>query len=263
MNLRKILYTLAFLLSTLLPAGAQCIQMGIMIWPDFQSKTIQPRQIFLVYGSAQVQPQLLHLCHGKRLYLWSPEDSVSLRLLDYQLQKSGTVQLLLQPSQPLQPGCAYELRTELDANSIYLYYQNRDPRTKKPLATRYAWQVATTPDLQAPLWLATPTVVRNVYSINSEGIDNYVLFSCPLRDSSTFLVKAVVQRTADKVRTTSYILPWQSHLPIGWLTCDGDVSFRPAEEYTVTFEALDAAGNRTQATSSPVPFKSPTRKRSE
>jgi len=250
--------TLAFLLSVLPFASAQCIQMGVMVWPDFQTKTIQPRQLFLVYGATQEQP-LLQLSHGKTLYLWSPEDSVSLRLLDCQRMPSGATQLLLQPTQPLQPGCAYELRTEFDANSIYRYYQNRDLHTKKP-ATRYKWQVADTPDLQAPLWLSTPAVVRKEYSENSEGINNYVLFSCPLRESSPFLVKVAVHRAVDKVSTTSYLLPWQNCLPIGWLTCGGDVEFQPDEEYAVTFEALDAAGNRAQANSSPVLFKSPTRK---
>ena len=171
------------------------------------------------------------------------------------------MQLLLQPSQPLQLGCDYELRTELDVNYIPYYYQNRDPRTKKQL-TRYKWQVDAA-DRQAPLWLATPTVVREEYSENSEGVNNYVLFSCPLRDSSAYIVKVVVQRAADKARTTSYILPWQNCLPIGWLTCGGNVEFQPNEEYTVTFEALDAAGNRAQATSSPVPFEAPPRKSAE
>jgi hypothetical protein len=262
MNFRTFLYILALSLGALLPTNAQCIQMGIMIWPDFQAKTIQPRQLFLVYDSTIVEPSLIQLCHDKKLYLWSPDDSVSLLLLDYQHKASETTQLLLQPSQPLQVGCDYELRTEIDAYSIYLYYQNRDLRTKKLPATRYKWQV-TAADQQAPLWIATPTVVSKEYSENSEGVDNYVLFSCPLRESSAYIVKVVVQRVADKVRTTSYVLPWQNCLPIGWLTCGGNVDFQPNEEYTVTFEALDAAGNRAQATSSPVSFKSPLRKSAE
>ncbi|WP_139255043.1 hypothetical protein [Hymenobacter psychrophilus] len=167
----------------------------------------------------------------------------------------------MQPARPLLPDTTYQLRTSLPSSAGYsLFRMQRAQAGSKQLVIVHRWRVSSTlPDTQAPRWTATPTPVRQEYSENSEGINNYVLFSFPVQDASPVLVRVTIRSARLKAPVISYLTPWQNQLGIGWFTCDGNFTFGPDEACTATFEALDAASNRSQATGRPIPFRGPTR----
>ncbi|GAC1603453.1 MAG: hypothetical protein NVS3B25_32150 [Hymenobacter sp.] len=248
------------LLGSAAPARGQLCDQSpwITVWPNENASRIQPRQVFLLSGSSWLRKEMEQFGQATQVYLWAPHDSVPLLVLDRQTISDGRLQLLLLPRQPLQADSLYELRAVRNQENLFSLFRNSRPVPGKRRATAYRWRVAHTPDTQAPVWTATPALVGKVYEDNSEGTDNYVVFSCPLRDSSACLVKTTVRHLPDGELASAYTLPTrQNQLVCGWFTCSGDVSFRSEEAYTIHFEAIDAAGNRAGASGAPLPFQAP------
>jgi hypothetical protein len=167
------------------------------------------------------------------------------------------LQLLMQPARPLLPDSVYELRASNGQEDKFYIFQNGFFGPQKRKATVYRWRVAATADTVPPRWTNTPTVLRREYSENSEGIDNYVAFSCPLQDASLYLVRVAIQSARYSKPVISYLIPWQKQLGVGWFTCGGNFLFGPNEPCTIAFEALDAAGNRSSASGWQLPFRGP------
>jgi hypothetical protein len=254
---------------TLFPAmvRAQCdYSIWVNVWPP-QAEVIQPRQIFLLSGNGLGGTQSLASTLQKfgnsiHVFLWSADDSVDLMILDRLIypaveESEAETQLLLQPSRPLLPNTEYELRAfRGNENLFHLFAPGRlAPGQRR--ATAYLWRTSSAPDIMAPVWRTTPTVQQKKYEDNSEGTENYVSFSNPLRDSSKYLVKATIRHVNNGESVTTYLLPWQNQFSIGWFTCGGNVRFKSEQEYTVRFDAIDAAGNRASASGQPIRFKAP------
>ncbi len=234
----------------------------ITVWPDERVATIQPRQVFLLSPGSLSHTRYNFRKLGQQisLYLRSAHDSVPLRILERPNNLYGTdPQLLLQPVRPLLSDTVYALRYAPDSLQYDLFRMQRARPGSKQLVSVYRWRVAAKPDTEAPHWTATPAVVHQEYSENSEGINNYVSFSSPLEDASPVLVRAIIQSARLTAPVVSYLIPWQDQLDIGWFTCGGDFRFAFGEECTVLFEAIDAAGNRSRPTGRPVPFQAPPR----
>ncbi|MBF9144183.1 hypothetical protein [Hymenobacter properus] len=263
---------IAFICLAMLPllARAQCdYSHWVSVWPGPYPTVIQPKQVFLFSGNAlggaqSLAARLQQFGSGIHVYLWSAHDSVDLVVLDRLVfTESADVeshtQVLLTPSRPLLGGTEYEMRAfQGHENLFYLFSPGRlAPGQKR--ATAYRWKTSSTPDTLAPRWVATPVVKEKKYEANSEGLDNYVLFSMPLRDSTRCLVKATVRHVQGGESVTTYIVPWQNQLGVGWFTCGGAVHFKSEEEYTVLFEAIDTAGNRASASGTPIRFRAPKR----
>ncbi|GAB3740274.1 hypothetical protein GCM10027594_20260 [Hymenobacter agri] len=255
----------------LIPSGvwAQCdYSPWISVWPA-QAEAIQTRQVFLLTGNglggAQSQASWLQqFGSGIHAYLWSAHDSVDLRVFDRATvtEVGGGVsytQVLLTPSRPLLPDAEYELRAFRDNENLsHLFRPGRlAPGQKR--ATAYRWKTSLVPDVAAPRWVNTPVIQQKKYEANSEGIENYVSFSNPLRDSSQYLIKATIRHLSTGDSVAAYLRPWQNQLSIGWFTCSGNVRFKSEEEYTIRFEAVDAAGNRASVSGTPILFRAPKR----
>ncbi|MET4105315.1 hypothetical protein [Hymenobacter sp. UYP22] len=255
---------LFFLLTYALPAAAQCeYYPWIAVWPGEHALTIQPRQLFLLsVGSfSDARYDFRQLGRQIPLYLRSAHDSVPLRVLERPVNpQSSDMQLLLQPVRPLLPDTLYSLRYATSDDSYRdLFRMQRARAGSNQLVPVYRWRVAATPDTEPPRWTGTPTVVRREYSENSEGINNYVHFSSPVQDNSPVLVRATIWSARLAAPVISYLAPWQNQLGIGWFTCGGNFTFQWNETCTVTFEALDAAGNRSTATGRPISFRAPSK----
>ena len=254
---------------TLFPsmAWAQCdYSIWINVWPA-QAEVIQPKQIFLLSGNGLGGTQSLASTLQKfgnsiHVFLWSAHDSVDLMILDRLIYPTvegpeAQTQLLLQPIRPLIPDTEYELRAfRGNENLFYLFAQRRIAPGQRR-ATDYLWKTSSAPDIMPPVWLTIPVVQQKKYEANSEGTENYVSFSNPLRDSSKYLVKATIRHVNNGESVTTYLFPWQNQFSIGWFTCGGNVRFMSEEEYTVRFEAIDAAGNHASASGQPISFKAP------
>jgi hypothetical protein len=249
-------------------AVAQCMtEIWLGVWPAENTQAIQSRQVFMFSGGYTGGPNSLEKMvpqFGKtiRAYLWSAHDSVELRVMEQlsvntEQEFDAYAQVLLQPSRPLLPDSVYELHAWRDNENMFYLFRNGRPVPGKTRTTAYRWKVSAVADTQAPVWTATPSVQKSKYESNSEGVENYVLFSNPVRDSSSYLIKATVWHVNSKESATKYLLPWQNQLPIGWFTCGGSVRFKSQEAYTVRFEAIDAAGNRAVVSGRPIPFQAP------
>lgn len=247
------------------PARAECVeQPDIAVWPDEHSTaTIQPRQLFLFSAGTRTNGRRDLPDFGRRIqvYLWAEHDSVPLLLLDQPANPfSSDRQVLMQPARPLQPDMVYHLRTSLPPAGYHLFRMARARAGSNQLVIAHRWRVSNAPsDIQAPRWMATPAILQKNYSQNTEGIDNYVLFSNPVQDSSPVLVRATIRSARLATPAVSYLTPWQNRLAIGWFSCGGNFTFGPSEDCTVTLEALDAAGNRSRATGRPISFQGPMR----
>jgi hypothetical protein len=195
--------------------------------------------------------------YATQVYLWSAHDSVQLVVKERAVTDDSNLSILLQPSRPLLPDSIYELRVRRNDENIFWIFKNRVLTPGKPGKTIYQWRVASASDKQAPTWIGTPTTIKKVFSDNSEGTENYVLFSCPLTDASAYIVKATVHHVRSGLKSTAYLHTWEGQLAVGWFTCGGDFRFASQEECTVLFEAIDAAGNRSSASGIPIPFQAP------
>ncbi|SNC66266.1 hypothetical protein SAMN06265337_1553 [Hymenobacter gelipurpurascens] len=226
-------------------------------WPSAKTETIQPRQTLLIdAGFSPLALEIQKIGHATEVSLWSAHDSVLLVVKDRIVHPNNTIMLLLQPSRSLLLDSVYELRARNDDENLYWIFQN-GKMPKAPKTTNYRWRVAAVPDTQAPIWHTTPAVVKKVFSDNSEGTENYVLFSCPLSDTSPYFIKATVHHLRSGLKSTTYMSPWEGQLALGWFTCSGDFRFSYQEDCTVLFEAIDAAGNRSTASGQPIPFQAP------
>ncbi|QNH61078.1 hypothetical protein [Hymenobacter sediminicola] len=239
-------------------------QPDIAVWPDEHSITsIQPRQLFLFSAGSRTNGRRDLPDFGRRIqvYLWSKHDSVPLLLLDQPANPlSSDLQVLMQPARPLLPDTVYHLRTSLPYVGYWLFRMQRARAGSNQLVIAHRWRVSSAPpDTQAPRWTATPSVMHKEYSSNSEGINNFVQFSNSVLDASPVLVRATIRSARHAKPVVSYLTPWDNLLGIGWFSCSGNFTFGPSEDCTVTFEALDAAGNRSLATSHPLPFQAPIR----
>lgn len=259
------LISLFLLIAVPRPGYTECIeQYDIAVWPDEHSTaTIQPRQLFLFSAGRQrhaAHRALLDFGRQIQMYLWSKHDSVPLLLLEQPANPlSSDLQVLMQPARPLLPDTVYHLRTSLPPAGYSLFRMQRAQPGSKQLIIALHWRVSSAPpDVQAPRWMATPVVLHRKYSENSEGIDNFVQFSYPMLDASPVLVRATIRSERQEKPIVSYLTSWQNQLGVGWFTCGGNFTFWPDEACTVTFEALDAAGNRSSASGRPIPFRGPT-----
>lgn len=259
--MRSCISFLLFSLVYTLPVAAQCdFSPWLSVWPDEQQEVIQPRQVFLFSAStlSLSYSELERLGRTTEVYLWSTQDSVSLQLQE-QSVGIGDKQRLFRPMRPLQPLLIYELRARNESdNKFYIFRQRQHQPGQRP-ASAYRWRVSDTIDTVPPHWTATPAVVRREYSENSEGVNNYVQFSYPVQDASPVLVRATIRTARLAAPVVSYLIPWQNQLGIGWFTCGGNFIFGPNEACNVTFEALDAAGNRSSASGRPIQFRGPAR----
>lgn len=256
-----LLFPLVLLLLNITPARAQCeYSPWVTIWPNEHVQVIQPRQVILLSANSVLDylpKEMRQIGYATQVYLWSAHDSVELVVKDRTVTDDNNLSLLLQPSRPLLPDNTYELRVRRNNENLFWIFRNR-VRTPEQLGkTIYQWRVASAPDTQAPTWISTPTVVKKVFSDNSEGTENYVLFSCPLSDASSYIVKATVYHLRSGFKSTAYLHPWEGQLAVGWFTCGGDFRFASQEECTVLFEAIDAAGNRSSVSGGPIRFQAP------
>lgn len=248
------------LLLTFKSALGQCVfSSEILVWPSVKQAEIQPRQVFLFSAGLNARHEnLRQIGRSTTVYLWSAHDSVPLVVRERPQNKVGSVlQLLMQPSRPLLADSLYELRVGKSPNDTYFYFRIGQWNGKSRQATMPRWKVAATPDSQAPRWSSTPTVLKKEYSENSEGVNNYVYFSNPVLDNSPYIVRATIRNTRKPYPTVTYLTPWEGYLYVGWFTCDGNFDFTSEEHCTITFEAIDAAGNRSSASGRPVPFQAP------
>jgi hypothetical protein len=259
MALTRFLLFVAALL-TFKSAVGQCVFLrGIQVWPSIRQAEIQPRQMFLFSaGPYGYQENLRQIGRSLTVYLWSAHDSVALQVRERPPYEDRTdLQLLMQPSRPLLADSLYELRVGKSPNDTYFFFSIGQWNGKNHQATIPRWKVAATPDSQAPLWASTPTVLQKEYSQNSEGVNHCVYFSNPVLDNSPYLVRATIRTTRKPYPTVTYLAPWQGQLAVGWFTCGGNFDFASEETCTITFEALDAAGNRSSASGRPIPFQAP------
>lgn len=232
----------------------------LRVWPSYDVKEIQPRQIFLFsadVGMLFLEKELRQFGYSTQAYLWSAHDSVSLLVQDRAVDDEGRMQLLLRPSRPLLPGGSYELRASREQENMFSLFQQDHPFVRgRRGTTRYRWQIATAADTQAPKWMSVPAVTKKIYS-TGDGYANFVRFSCFLGDSSACLIRTSVWHKESGRQSAAYLIANQNQLFVGWGDCGGGVKFDSLEECTVTFEALDAAGNRATASGAPIPFRAP------
>ncbi|GAB3823558.1 hypothetical protein [Hymenobacter jeollabukensis] len=237
---------------------AQCVGWPFLgIWPKQEQPSIQPRQVFLFSAHEPGAGTFLALRRFGRdfnAYLWTRHDSVGLLATDSLLDDAGNLSLILRPEQALMPDTVYQLRFLINSPTAYNLLPNTPLGRTAVLPSRYRWRVAVA-DTEAPRWRGTPQVAGHVSSYNSEGKDVYVRFTSTVRDTSAYLVRATVQPVGGGRTLRGYITPLQGYLDVGTFTCAEIFRLQPETEYRVSFEAIDANGNR--ATCQPILFKAP------
>ncbi|WP_125932705.1 hypothetical protein [Hymenobacter glacialis] len=251
-----------------LPANAtSCVESPwIRVWPSYDVPTIRTRQIFLLFADQEegyLQKGLRQFGTEAQLYLWSAKDSVPFRVLDRVLDEKGKMQLLLQPNRSLLAGHEYELRASRGQENLFYYFEQPPASSKSSGKTRYRWKALVAMDWQSPVWMSSPQVLKKVYE-NCASYSNSVLFSCPVRDSSSYLIKMTVQHQTTSRHWSAYQIPvnrtpWKHQIWMGNGSCGGNVRFESENNYEVAFEAVDSIGNRASAGSSPLVFQSPKR----
>jgi hypothetical protein len=246
----KRLASIVFLMCALW-AKADCASDGISFFPT--SATIAANSIFVIgtYGNSQkIIPEL-----GKKykIYLQSGDEKINLVTVEILVGRKRITQAVLKAQTPLTPGETYRLIIE----NITPFEVPKRKNAANDLEN-FSYTVLSTPDLEKPTLTTGFKEIKKQYQMFGCGDAVNVIFNCPVKDSSEFLVKATVKNLVTGVTTTYYLEPQKNAVSVGYDICSGAFTYGlKAEKHQVQFAVMDASGNITQ-TGKPIFFTNPT-----
>ena len=161
-------------------------------------------------------------------------------------------QAVLIPGKGLVPGLTYTL--VIDSLPVYQTFTRPDPETGKKGAVQY--RITESSDTIAPEFTAMPVELKKIYVSYGRGPIVYVVFDCPVKETSAYMIKATVTGRNTGAETSYYIKPEDGTIKIGHGMCSGPFCFLDGTEYDVSFSLLDSKGNHS-ITSGFISFSKP------
>lgn len=225
--------TLFFIIEPISASATECFA-WVRMWPA-DSMPMNGRLILT--GSETKQGLIRNLsAYGPRLVSASHE----VPLLQGDLTEStfGMTHVVLIPNAPLQPNTTYRL--EIDS----LQLLTNDRPLEAPDLTVHTTDRQ---DMEPPQWIARP----RVDDVFAGWMDVSLNFIAEVAEESGFAIRVTVEsRTTGEVQhaiITAISTDEKSHVQEFWVgshLCDIDAYLDFEERYSIRFEAVDAAGNR-------------------
>ncbi|HTF02823.1 MAG TPA: hypothetical protein VK826_02325 [Bacteroidia bacterium] len=240
------------LASFAMDAHADCHSSGISVFPN--GSTLRQNSILVIEGYGTSQKIISGLNSTYPVYLKSGDKRVELVVKETLVGQFLLTQAVLQPSHLLETGLTYTLVIEnMPSSEVYGRY---DPETRK--WKQLTFTVISGNDTTSPVVTGKPVEIRKSFIWYGCGPQKWVIFSCPVSDSSAFMVRTTVKDLTSGKETTYLLDPMNTEVIVGHDMCSGAFHFPGDENYEVSFSYMDASGNVTSPTewikfSEPVP----------
>lgn len=234
-------------------ACAKCLTRGMEFWPRSGS-AIQQRPVVMVQGYADSQPLVLGLGTGSYLaYLQTDTERVPLRVVEVVAGQFNEAQAVLKTTCLLEAGKLYELILVGKGNK-----GNVIPYQNSLGGTHVRYTVAAGLDQTAPTWQRAPKLHAKTWIEYGCGPEAGVQFTAPVHDNSAYLIRASVKDLTTGTTSSYYLLPDATGtVLVGHGMCSGGFVLENGSAFSVTFAALDAAGNLTKYTGGAISFTKP------
>ncbi len=247
--MKHIFFLSCIALSTL-RVFADCTSSYITVFPT--GSTIKQNSIFMVegYGTSQLVVKGFNTKYP--VYLKNGDKRIDLIVQETLVGEFQLTQAVLKPKQSLEIGEEYTLTIDNLPATERLGRYDYEKRTWRNLT----YTVVAGNDSTAPAIAGTPKEIRKSFIAFGCGPQKWVVFDCPVSDSSEFLVRATVKDISSGKKTTYLIVHSNNEIIIGHGMCSGAFYFSGEGKYEVSFSFFDASGN-TSSTLSPIPFTEP------
>lgn len=227
---------------------ADCTFRGIWMWPSNDS--INANGIVIIEGYASDREHVKNIAVKYPAYLLSANHKVLLQVLDYNEGGMLLNQVVLKPSELLMTGETYELVIDGLDVSKFGYSGKGIGVTKK-------WQVKSTIDTTAPVFISYPIEKYKSYVAYGCGPAISVNFHCTVTDDSACLVKAQVKHKKTGRVVTYYLKIRDGEISVGHGMCTGEFDLELGDSYEVVFQLMDASGNLGMAIDKSIAFIAP------
>ncbi|MBU8899690.1 hypothetical protein KRR26_29175 [Corallococcus sp. M34] len=229
-------------------ASAQCLGDGVQLFPT-PGAVVPTNTRFLLEGVGTARSPVSAL-PGRTVRLSAPGHSVELKVTRGWESSLGRVTVVLQASEPLQPGKRYEMHLDSVLPNVTLLNGRGSGLP--------GWLTGKGPDKSPPLWQKKPAVSEGFFRRSAQGISRFVKLNLALREESpSYLVVKLTPRRAG-IAPQTYVLPVvQGNAAfLGHESCGGAFALEDGRSYRARVDAFDAAGNPAPGTAS-VDFEAP------
>lgn len=223
-------------------ASADCGGTGLYVFPG--KGNIQKTSIFLLDGYAESQHVVEGLNSKYAIYLLSENERIPLHVLEVHTGQFHLTQALLTPEKALVPGKKYQLIIDNLPDYESLGQYNSTTGKYDPIT----YFVTDESDTEAPKWIKTPKEKDKSLAHFGCGPSVHVNFEMSLKETGDYVVKTIVRSIQSGKETAYYIGAYGQLISIGHGMCSGAFTFHEGDSYEVTFQVMDAAGNRSAET---------------
>jgi len=210
---------------------AECALSGIFVFP--KGNTIRQNPVFVLDGFGFSEHTIEGLNKEYPVYLQSGDIKVPLIVKEIRKGEFEMTQALLASSETLIAGLQYTLRIDHMPS-----YDNLDRHSG-----RGTWTVIAGMDTFAPVMNSKPKQTRKILELYGCAPVTYVVFDCPVQDSSELMVKATLKNLETGKETVYYIETNGREIKVGHDMCQGAFKMNEGNRYEVEFDFMDASGN--------------------
>lgn len=217
---------------------ANCGGNGIFVYPN---EVYLPTNAMIMIEGYAHSAKIINEINGKyQAWLFNKYSRIKLKVIQNYSGQVSLTQTLLRPEKTPDPSIAYVLVIDSLPPEESLNRYVNVPGEGDSIRFRFSKPA----DTVKPVLFSSPILIRKYDSPHFCTSSNYVKFSCPVIESSSFLVIATVKdKTTGKV-ITACITPNENSVSIGFMGCSGSIDFEDNHQYEVSFVYLDISGNR-------------------
>ncbi len=225
-----------FIKQTLLVAD--CGGNGIFVYPN---EVYLPTNAMIMIEGYAHSAKIIKEINGKhQAWLFSKYSRIKLKVIQNYSGQVSLTQTLLRPEKIPDPSITYFLVIDSLPPEESLNRYEDVPGEGDSIRFRFSKPA----DTAKPVLFSSPRLISKYDYPHFCTPSNYVTFSCPVIESSPFLVIATVKdKTIGKV-IVACITPHENNVVIGFTGCSGSIDFEDNHHYEVSFVYLDISGNK-------------------
>jgi hypothetical protein len=230
-----------------------CTNSGIYCLSE--SSTLNRNGLIILEFYASSQSLIPNLNKKYPIYLRSSNSKIQLKIIETLIGEMNLTQVILKPASELKVNDIYTL--QIDNLPIY---EEKPERYNSSLNKReqLTFKISDSIDTEIPTLSGIPTQKNKTLVHYGCGPARWVYFAVTGKDKSELFVRTKVKNKATG-KTTIYILALENGLvKVGYGMCAGAFHFDNGENFEVSFQLFDQAGNKSIETNA-ISFTKPTK----
>lgn len=227
-----------------------CASSNIRVFPS--GTVLRQNPILVIEGYGLSQKIITGLNKEYPIYLEGENKRVNLIVKETLVGQFQLTQAVLQPTSRLDSGCKYTLVIDNLPPGEKLTRYDSNTRTWNDIT----FSVIPGNDTLKPLVTGKPSVIRKSYIHFGCGPQKWVVFNCPVSDSSDIMVRTTVKDLHSGMESTYILDVINGSVIVGQDMCSGAFKFIDGQKYAARFCYMDSSGNLT-AVSDEINFISP------